>query len=398
MSLIPKGEFESRVALIRKAMAEEGIDVFLVYGDEYRREHLRYLSDFWPIFERAMVALGREGEPVLLLGPEGERYARSEAVWSDIRVIREMEMSYVPEQVDYSLARYANLADVLQELNGGRRPAKVGVCGLDAMSVVTHRAIQAAAGGAPVENGDGIVYRLRLIKSPAEVAALQKAWAVCDAGYRAVLDAEIVGLTEIQAAAIGEKAARDAGAEAVVFTIFATGERTNTVVGRPTEKVIAAGEMVMYALAVQYNGYIASDEWPFVAGNQPTPAQQRLIDALVTAEQIGLDSIKPGVAAGRVVGRIRDYFKEQGYAENDIYPPIHGIGLAEAESPYPDENSAYPFEPGMGFNFDVSLFGVPGVGSNRIEEGFVVGRDGLISLSPLISGLRRQYLAARGLR
>jgi Xaa-Pro aminopeptidase len=393
MSLIPKSEFEERVEKIREVMDKENIDIFLVYGDEYRRENLRYLSDYWPIFERAMVAFGKKGAPVLLVGPEGERYANEASVWSDIRVIKEMEMSYIPDQIDYSLTRYSSLKDVINDLGNGEKLNKVGVCGIDAMSVLTYRAIKKAIGDAQLVDADKIVYKLRLLKSDNEVAALKKAAEVCDIGYKAVLDADIVGLTEIEAAAIGEKAARDAGAEDIVFSIFASGEgRTNTVVGRPTNKVIQAGDIIMYALAVQYDGYIATDEWPFVAGNQSTPSQKKLIDSLIIAEDIGIQIIKPGVPAGEVVHRIREYFKENGFQENYLYPPIHGIGLAEAESPYPDENSTYSFEPRMGINFDVSLFGVKGVGSNRIEEGFIVGENGLINLSPLITELRTTYL------
>ena len=79
-------------------------------------------------------------------------------------------------------------------------------------------------------------------------------------------------------------------------------------------------------------------------------------------------------------------------AEYDLYPPIHGIGLSEAESPYPDENSKLKFVSGVGINFDVSLFGIPGVGSNRIEEGFIVEENGVLTLSKLISGLRKDFL------
>jgi hypothetical protein len=93
-----------------------------------------------------------------------------------------------------------------------------------------------------------------------------------------------------------------------------------------------------------------------------------------------------------VVRKIRDYFRESGLEQYDLYPPIHGNGLAEAESPYPDEKTTAPFVAGIGFNFDVSLFGHPVAGSNRIEEGFIVTDTGLLTLSPLISGLRERYL------
>jgi Xaa-Pro aminopeptidase len=232
-----------------------------------------------------------------------------------------------------------------------------------------------------------------LIKSTAEIDLLKKAWEVCDAGYKAILGSEIVGLTEIQASAIGEKAARDAGAEHVVFSIFCSGDRTNTVIGRPTEKIIHEHDMIMSSLAVQYEGYIASDEWPFVADGKPSKEQEHLIYHLVKAEDMGVKSIRNGVPMGSVVKKIRDYFSENNLEQYDIYPPIHGNGLAEAESPYPDEQAKSKFLSGMGINFDVSLFGIPKAGSNRIEEGFIVSEDGVITLSKLISSLREDYLS-----
>ena len=107
--------------------------------------------------------------------------------------------------------------------------------------------------------------------------------AMIDAAYKKVLESDIVGLTERQAAAIGEKAAYDAGAEYIVFSIFASGDRTNTVVGRPSEKVIEKNDMIMYALAVQYEGYIASDAWPFVAGGKLSKEQSEIIYHLINS-------------------------------------------------------------------------------------------------------------------
>jgi Xaa-Pro aminopeptidase len=301
-------------------------------------------------------------------------------------------MSYVPEEVEFTNIKFTTVRDVVSELRGGKRRIKVKMSGLDAMSVVLHERLKTMIAEATIENGDAVLYGLRLVKSPKEIEMLQEAWRVCDAGYRAVLDADLVGLTENQAAAIGEKAAREAGAEHIVFSIFCSGDRTNTVVGRPSQKVIEAGDMVMYALAVQYEGYIASDEWPFVAGRRPDKKQAEFIHHLVKAEDLGVKSIRAGVVQGEVVRRIRDYFRDNGLEPYDLYPPIHGNGLSEAESPYPDENSKAEFFEGHGINFDVSLFGLPDLGSNRIEEGFIVTGSGLLTLSTLISSLRLQHL------
>ncbi|OHD74280.1 MAG: hypothetical protein A2V99_10020 [Spirochaetes bacterium RBG_16_67_19] len=395
MPKLPQQEYRTRVQRLREVMSREGTDIFIIYGDEYRRENLRYVANYWPIFERGMLFVGLEQDPILLASPECEHLAREMSPWPDIRLVREVGMSYVPEEVDFTNIKFTTVREVVSELRRGKKKIKVKICGLDAMSVVLYDRLKSMITEATVENGDAVLYALRLVKSPNEIQMLREAWRICDAGYKAVLEADIVGLTENQAAAIGEKAAREAGAEHVAFSIFCSGERTNTVVGRPSQKVIEKGDMIMYALAVQYEGYIASDEWPFVANHKPNGKQAEFIHHLVKAEDLGVRSIRAGVVQGEVVRKIREYFRDNGLEPYDLYPPIHGNGLAEAESPYPDEKTQAPFAAGVGFNFDVSLFGHPVAGSNRIEEGFVVTEGGLLALSPLISSLREEYLGGQ---
>ena len=54
----------------------------------------------------------------------------------------------------------------------------------------------------------------------------------------------------------------------------------------------------MFALAVQYEGYIASDEWPFVAGSKPTEDQMHVIRNLIKAEDLGVKMIGNGRSTG----------------------------------------------------------------------------------------------------
>lgn len=392
MIKISKEEFSSRIEKVKEKIDENNIDLLFVYGDEYRCENLRYLSNYWPLFERGMLAIGKKRDPILLVSPECEHLAREMSAWKDIRLIREIGMSYVPEEVGFTNIEFTTIPEVADVIVDNKKINKFSICGMDAMSVVLYNQILSFFRDSKLINGDNLLYDLRIIKSPNEIEILKKAWEICDIGYKAILDADIVGLTEIQAAAIGEKAAHDAGAEHIVFSVFASGGRTNTVIGRPTEKRIVKGEMIMSALAIRYEGYVASNEWPFVAGYKPSSKQSEFIYHLVKAEDIGIKSIKKGIKAGEVIKKISKYFKDNNLEKHDLYPPIHGNGLAEAESPYPDENSEYEFIPGMGINFDVSLFGVPNIGSNRVEEGFIVSNNGLIPLSKLITNLREEFL------
>jgi Xaa-Pro aminopeptidase len=152
--------------------------------------------------------------------------------------------------------------------------------------------------------------------------------------------------------------------------------------------VIRDGEMVMAALAVQYEGYVATVEFPFVAGT-PTDGQRRFLDALFEAANAQLGYLRDGVVMSDMVKAVKAVFARRGLTRYDVYPPLHGIGLAEAESPYPDEKTVDRFRSGMCVNSDISLFGHPD-GSNRIEEGFVIGPDGPESLTPFIRSLCRK--------
>ena len=201
----------------------------------------------------------------------------------------------------------------------------------------------------------------------------------------------VPGNSELQAAAAGEAAARAAGAEQIAFVVMGTGLRTNTIVGRPSTKSIEAGDMVMAAFAVMYEGYVTTVEWPFVAGAEPTPVQRRFIDALIRAEELALPYLKPGGPANAFVRTVRDHFRAQGLSDYDLYPSMHGCGLAEAESPYPDENSSVVYLPGMTVNTDISLFGHPEAGANRLEEGFIVTENGYEPMSRLIRRLAREW-------
>lgn len=379
---ISREEFRRRIQRIQAELEKENLDAAAVYGDEYRRESLRYVTNFWPIFERGMLFIPRSGEPVFAGAPEGEQYATEQCVWPDIRNVREFACVSVPETIDYPLAKFSSFREILAQVmpRGGR----LGLVGTFDLPGPIFQRLDAAFEGEIVP-ADGLMTRMRLRKSPDEIACLRKAGEIACIGYRALLEAAIPGKTELFAAGAAEGAARQAGAEAIAFTVFGSGRRAATIIGRPTEKVIESGDMVMAAMAVQYAGYISTVEYPFVAG-EASPEQKAFLGALFDAANAQYNVLRPGLKAAEMVRTVKQVFARHGLSQYDVYPPMHGIGLAEAESPYPDETADYAFEVGMCVNSDISLFGHPH-GSNRIEEGFVFTENGVESLTPLIREL-----------
>ena len=383
MKKIPKEEFQKRIEKIQETLKKEDLDAMLVYGDEYRKENLRYVCDFWPIFERSGCFIPSAGQPIIAGAPEGEIYAREMSAWEDIRNVKEFACVSVAEEIDYPLADFTSFKEILGEvMNGGK---KLGMVGFWDIPAPIMNKLREADREVEIIDCANIINDLRIIKSPAEIACLREAGSQACEGYAKLIEYAIPGNTETMAAGAAEGAARMAGAEDINFTVFGSGKRAATIIGRATEKIIEDGDMIMAAMAVQYQGYVATVEYPFVAGTA-TNGQKRFLNALFEAAEVQQGYLKAGVVAKEMVGAVKNVFKKHGLSEYDVYPPMHGIGLAEAESPYPDETAEYTLEAGMCVNSDISLFGHPD-GSNRIEEGFVITDTNPDSLTPAIREL-----------
>lgn len=383
MICIPKSEFQERIIRIQAEMEKEKLDAIAVYGDEYRKENLRYVCNFWPIFERGICVIPKCGNPTLAGAPEGESYAREMSVWENYCNVREFACVSVPEEIDYPLATFSSLKDVLAgALKGGKRLGLVGVW--DIPAPIMER-LKAAIPGVEIVDAMPIIARLRIIKTANEIACLKEAGRQACEGYKKLLEYAVDGNPETLAAGAAEGAARMAGAEDINFMVFGSGKRTETVIGRTANKIMREGEMVMAAMAVQYEGYVATVEYPFVIG-KASDEQKKFLNVLFEAANVQQNYLKAGVVAGEMVKKVKEVFARHGMTQYDLYPPMHGIGLAEAESPYPDENTTYLFEAGMCVNSDISIWGHP-AGSNRIEEGFVLTESGPESITPFIREL-----------
>lgn len=378
---IPKSEFQERIENIRKQMYDKHLDAIFVYGDEYRKENLRYVSNYWPIFERGAMLLGKTGQPIVLCAPEGEQVAREMSAWEDVRLVPDFFCVTVPDEIDYPFASYTSFRQLSEELRNAGELKCLGIVGMSDMSAALLKNIKQSFECELIDCSQ-MLFDMRKKKSKNEIACLKEAARIAEIGFCTMMNADLIGKTERYAAGIAEGAARQAGAEDITFTVFGSGERSAKIVGRPENKLIEDGDMIMCALAVQYEGYVSTCEVPYAVGNY-SEETKHVIDVLIHASAAGLPYLKAGQPMKRFVSAIRDYFRKEGLSEYDVYPPLHGIGCAEAESPYPDENTEEVFEIGMTCNTDISLFGLKG-GSNRVEESFVITENGAESMFPFM--------------
>ena len=390
---ISKKEFERRLSVIREKMAEKNVEAVFVYGDEFRRENLRYVTNYWPIFDRGSVIIMPQGEPIVLTAPESKAVAEEMCVWPDLRNVPDMCAGYIDDTIDYPYANYYSLKGIADEVKARCGLKRLGIVGLDAMCQDLYSAVDKAF-GCEIVNFDSIFYSIREIKSEEEQACMREAGRIAQEGIRALLATDIIGKTETEICGIAEAASRKAGAEAIVFTLCSSGKRTNFVVPRcSTDKVIEDGDMVAFGIATMYQGYTATCQLPFAVGSYSKDSWL-IIDSLIRAWDLALKELRPENPMKNLVIAVRDQFRKENLEQYDLYPPMHGSGLAEAENPYPDEKTERVFKPGMCFNTDISLFGTPG-DSNRIEAGYMVTESGAEPITSLVDEYCRKWLETR---
>ncbi len=352
MFKISKEEFAARVDKLKTLMKEREMQACLIYGDEYRKENLRYMSNYWPLFERGAVMVTLTGEPFVIAAPEGEMFCREMSAWSDVRLLPEFACVTVPDKIEYPQAHYTSLTEIRQEIQGKEPLLRIGIVGIDAMPEPLMKVIADSFADIEIVDANDLLFKLRMTKTASEVACLQEAARIADEGYKLMIERAKPGMTELELASLAYGECTKQGAENIPFCLLTSGKRVDTIIGRASGKVIEDGDMIMAALAVQVEGYVATVNFPFVAGEM-SEEQKAFIDILVEAENQALSKIKAGANQNEVVRTVKGYFKKMNVTEYDLYPPMHGCGLAEAESPYPDENSEAIFAAGMTVNMDV---------------------------------------------
>lgn len=71
---IPDQEYKERVQRCAAILRREKLDALIVNGNEADYANPRYFSGFWPLFERAGVAISAGGDAALMVGPESREF------------------------------------------------------------------------------------------------------------------------------------------------------------------------------------------------------------------------------------------------------------------------------------------------------------------------------------
>ncbi|TKC19868.1 M24 family metallopeptidase [Robertmurraya kyonggiensis] len=221
----------------------------------------------------------------------------------------------------------------------------------------------------------GLVEKIRLIKTDAEIKILKEAADIADAAYKHILDFIRPGISELDVSNELEFFMRKAGATSSSFDIIvASGQRSALPHGVASDKIIEKGDFITLDYGAYYNGYI-SDITRTLAVGEPDPKLKEIYQIVYEAQLRGVEGIKPGMSGKEADALTRDYISEKGYGEYFGHSTGHGIGLEVHEGPALSFRSELILEPGMVVTVEPGIY-IPGLGGVRIEDDTVITKDG----------------------
>lgn len=352
MPHIPDSEFQLRLEKTIDRLKNSDLDALVVHSNEADFANVRYLSDYWPLFESAGVAIFPNGKHALLIGPESETFARHRTKISNVRKMVEYRE---PAEPDYPGIAVDTFPGIFSEM-GTPVPKRIGLVGWAVFPLPVYQSLRQAFPEAELVKADHILFEQRAVKSSGEIECLKAAFAITRKATDTALARMKPGMTELQIAGIAQEVIYAEGAEYEGLPQYVlSGECSAHAIGRASYRVFLTGDIVQLNLSARVHGYSPSIGIPAVLG-KASDAQRELLEFGLKAHHFTYDLMRAGTPAGEVARRFDEYIREHGYAEYQLYGPCHGLGMIEVERPWIESSSTYALQPGMTFQVDTFFY------------------------------------------
>ncbi|MEA4897865.1 MAG: Xaa-Pro peptidase family protein [Christensenellaceae bacterium] len=379
---IPKSEYMERVSRAAALIRREGLDALIINGNEADYANPRYFSGYWPLFERAGVAISAGGEAALMCGPESRHFAGDRSKLDKLFVLKEYREGADPAYPEFQASSFH---DVFRAIGVTGKQLRIGVASYLDTSVVIMEGIKDAFPEAKIVRADHIMVELRRIKSANEIACLREGYRIADLATQQVIKEIRPGMTELQAVGIAQRVIYENGAEYEGLPMYVFSEAsTRHAISRSSYRKFEKGDIVQLNLSAKIDGYSAAIGYPIVLGKLEGKRREVVMFGL-EAHNWTTEQIKSGVFAADIAKKFYQYYADNGYKDNFVYGPMHGTGMIEVEAPWVETSSDYYLEPNMTFQVDTYIstdtFGV------RWEKGVAVTERGCDVLSAPIGKL-----------
>ncbi len=228
--------------------------------------------------------------------------------------------------------------------------------------------------------------QLRLQKSRSEVALVKKSIRAAEHGLKAIIETIQEGVIEREIALDLEYRMKEAGAEEKAFEIIViSGSRSALPHGKPGQKRVKEGELVLVDFGAKVDGYFSDETCTYVLG-KATRKQRAIYQIVKDAHDLAIEAVRPGLPLKQLDAVARGYIEKAGYGKYFGHSLGHGVGLAIHEEPRIAPLSKGIVETGMVFTIEPGIY-IPRWGGVRIEDMVLVRPDGAEVLTGMPKGL-----------
>jgi Xaa-Pro dipeptidase len=239
---------------------------------------------------------------------------------------------------------------------------------------------------ADIVNSLPVTMGCRMIKSPLEIARMQKANACTLTAVNQVLGQVYKGMTTGQFNTMLKKVYSDMGVTGSGLIVFGTA--TASPHGLPSPQSLARGDVIIADSGCMVEEYVSDISRTVVFG-QPSPLQQKIWQTLRDAQLAVLDAAQPGVPCQDLDRVARRIVEQAGFGDGYsvfMHRLGHGIGTGGHEWPFLVDGNPLPLQSGMCFSNEPGIY-LPDKFGIRLEDCFTITDSGSHSFTGLSSGL-----------
>ncbi|MHB1254489.1 MAG: M24 family metallopeptidase [Candidatus Humimicrobiaceae bacterium] len=365
---IKPAERQERIKRIQDELKKRNLDAYLIHSTQSDFASVLYLSNHSPVWETLGVLIPKEGEAILLIGPEAEPFAQSRSTIKKIVKMLEYRESAEPDYPDIPVGSFKELFD---EISGGKGVKRLGLGDYAIMPLPVYDSIKRALPkDAEIIRADDIISNLRIIKSENEIALLREAHRITEIVLDEILGKIKPGLTEKEVVGMVLESIYRNGAECEAFPQYIfSGISTRNAISNTTYKKLEKNEMIQINIGAQFGGYTSAIGRPIVIGKM-SENMRRIVEFGLEAHLKTYEWIKEGVVSGDVAKKFKEFYTKKDFGNYYLYGPCHGTGIFEVEKPWMETNSDYELKENMTFMADTFVT-TPEYGL-RWEDGFRV--------------------------
>ncbi|HVH69374.1 MAG TPA: Xaa-Pro peptidase family protein [Gemmatimonadales bacterium] len=232
-----------------------------------------------------------------------------------------------------------------------------------------------------------VTERLRVIKSPEEVALMRRAIAITQDAMAATFTRLAVGATEADVAQILSHEMQLRGAPGGGLVQFgASSALPHGGPGGAAGPRLEREMVVLIDCGCRVGGYTSDITRTIWFGDHPSDEFGKVFSVVHDAQTAAIELGRPGTPCQDMDRAARKVIAAAGYGSFFTHRLGHGLGIDGHEPAYLVEGNATPLEPGMVFTIEPGIY-QPGKFGVRIEDDCVMTDQGVDVLSKRVTKL-----------